>query len=93
MRRILIAALCLNSAVAAAAVTCDQLGNIALTTERLRNQGYSLPALLDEADKVAAAESMTPQETASVREVVVLTFNSDRSPLEIRQKCKEPVKK
>ena len=37
--------LLLNCAPAAAAVTCDQLGNIALATEQFRNQGESLQAI------------------------------------------------
>lgn len=74
---------------AGAAVTCDQLGNIAQTTEQLRNQGYSLEAVLAEADTLEVSDKLSKQEIARVRDTVDQAFRRTRTPLEILQDCKE----
>ena len=80
---------CAATAPASGAVTCDQLGNIALTTEQLRNQGNSLVAVLAEADKLEASDNLSKQDIARIKQVVEQTFKRDRTPLEIRQECKD----
>ena len=76
-------------APAAAAVTCDQLGNIALATEQFRNQGASLPVILAEADKLEAENSFSKADMASIRQTVQQTFDRTRTALEIRQDCRD----
>jgi hypothetical protein len=82
--------LCLCCAPAAAAVSCDQLGAIALATEQFRSQGESLPAILAEADKLEAGNGFSKADMASIRQTVQLTFERTRTALEIRQECRDP---
>ena len=89
MRLVLALIACLDCSAAAAAITCEQLGNIAFTTEQLRNEGYSLPAVLNEADKLETSDKLTKVEVARVREVVEQAFSLTRTPLEILKTCKE----
>jgi hypothetical protein len=77
------------SVAASAAVTCEQLGNIAQTTEQLRNQGYALESVLAEADKLEVSDKLSKQDIGLVRKAVDQTFKRDRTPLEILQECKE----
>ncbi len=79
----------LYCAPAAAALTCDQLGNIALVTEQFRNHGESLQAILAEADKLEANNSLSKAEMALIRQTVQQTFDRTRTALEIRQECKD----
>ncbi len=72
-----------------AAVTCEQLGNIAFTTEQLRNQGYALETVLAEANKLESSEKFGRQDIGRVREVVEKTFSRYRTPLEIVQECRD----
>ena len=89
MRVILFVISCLSCVAAWAAVTCDQLGNIAQTTEQLRNQGYSLESVLAEADTLEVSDKLNKQEIARVRDTVDQAFRRTRTPLEILQDCKE----
>ncbi len=89
VRLIVYLAFGLNCAVASAAVTCDQLANIAFTTEQLRNQGYSLPVVLAEADKLESSDRFTVAELDRIKGVVERVFNGSRSSLEILRECKE----
>ena len=88
MRAIIFMTACLLNGVAAAAVTCEQLGNIAQTTEELRNQGYALESVLAEADKLEASDKLSKQDIGLVRKTVDQTFKRDRTPLEILQECR-----
>ena len=88
MRAIIFMTSCLVSVVASAAVTCEQLGNIAQTTEELRNQGYALESVLAEADKLEASDKLSKQDIGRVRKTVDQTFKRDRTPLEILQECR-----
>jgi hypothetical protein len=81
--------LLLNCAPAAAAVTCDQLGNIALATEQYRNQGESLQAILAEADKLESGGNLNKEDMVRVRQTVQESYDRTRTPLEIRRDCKE----
>lgn len=87
----LIAALVLgfNCVVAAAAVTCEQLADIAYATQQLRDQGYSLTVVLAEADKLAASDKITAAEFNRIRDVVEKAFKRIQSPLEVLQECKD----
>ena len=89
MRLIKIMILWSYCAAAAAAVTCDQLGNIALATEQYRNQGESLPGVLAEADKLESTNNLSKEDMVRVRQTVQQTFDRTRTPLEIRIECKD----
>ena len=89
MRLVLAFIACLYGSAAAAAITCEQLGNIAFTTEQLRNEGYSLPTVLNEADKLETSDKLTKVEIARVREVVEQAFRLTRTPLEILKACND----
>lgn len=73
---------------AGAAVSCEQLAEIAYATQRLRDQGHSLQAVLAEADKLEASGKFTAGELERVKEVVDTAFKGGRSPLEVLQECK-----
>jgi hypothetical protein len=79
----------LYCAPAAATVTCDQLGNIAQATEQYRNQGESLQSLLAEADKLESSDKLSKGDMVRVRQTVQQSFDRTRTPLEIRQECKD----
>ena len=89
MRAILFLASWFFCVAAPAAVTCEQLGNIAQTTEQLRNQGNSLASVLAEADKLEASDKMSKRDIGRVREVIDQTFKRTYTPLEILQDCRD----
>lgn len=89
MRLIKILILWSYCAAAAAAVTCDQLGNIALATEQFRNQGESLAVVLIEADKLESSNDLSKADMVRVRQTVQQAFDRTRTPLEIRKDCKD----
>ena len=93
MRLTVVMIACLYSSAAAAAITCEQLGNIAFTTEQLRNEGYSLPTVLSEADKLETSDNLSKVEIGRVRDVVEQAFGRTRTPLEILQACKEAARR
>jgi cell division protein FtsB len=80
--------LLLICAPSVAAVTCDQLGNIALATEQYRNQGEPLQVLLAEADKLESG-GLTKEDMVKVRKTVQEAYDRTRTPLEIRKDCKD----
>jgi hypothetical protein len=88
VRSTLYTILLLYCASSAAAVTCDQLGNIALATEQYRNQGEPLQVLLAEADKLESG-GMTKDDMVKVRKTVQESYDRTRTPLEIRKDCKD----
>ena len=73
----------------AAAVTCEQLANIAYTTQQLRDQGHSLAVVLAEAGKLGSSGKFTRAELDRIKDVVEDAFKSIRSPLEVLQECKD----
>ena len=89
MRLVVSLVLGFNCAVAAAAVTCEQLAEIAHATQQLRDQGYSLTVVLAEADKLAASDQFTAAELDRIKDVVEKAFKRIQSPLEVLQECKE----
>ena len=88
MRPTLYIILLLNCAPCAAALTCDQLGNIALATEQYRNQGEPLQVLLAEANKLESG-GMSKEDLVMVKKTIQETYDRTRTPLEIRKDCKD----
>ena len=77
-------------AAASATVTCEQLANIAVMAQQLRDQGYPLAAVLAEADKLEASDKLTAAEIDRIRNVVEQAYlGSIRAPLDILQECKD----
>ena len=71
-------------------MTCEQLANIAVTAQQLRDQGYSLAAVLAEADKLEASDKLTAAELDRIKDVVEQAFKgSIRTPLDILQQCRD----
>jgi hypothetical protein len=88
MRLVVFLALGFNCAVAAAAVTCEQLADIAYATQQLRDEGYSLTVVLAEADKLASSDKFTAADLDRIKHVVEKAFTRIQSPLEVLQECK-----
>lgn len=89
MRAIVFLTAWLACGASMAAATCEQLGNIAYTAEQLRNQGYSLAAVLAEADKLETSDNWSKQDVGRARQAVEQAFTLTRTPLEILQQCRE----
>jgi esterase/lipase len=89
VRLILFLALGFRCVAAPAAVTCEQLADIAFSTQQLRDQGHSLQMVLAEADKLESSKKFTADELDRIKDVVVTAFKSIRSPLEVLQECKD----
>ena len=82
--------LAVGPALAAAAVTCEQLANTAVAAQQLRDQGYSLAEVMAEADKLKTSDKLTAQEVARVKEIVEQAYNGSlRTPLDILQECRD----
>jgi hypothetical protein len=86
-------AIALICATASADVTCDQIGRLALSTERLRDEGYALPKVTAEIDKLVATEKFSAREVADIRKAVNDAFLRARTPNEIVLECIEKTKK
>ena len=93
VRLIIFVVFALQGAAAAAAVSCEQLGDIAYATEQLRNQGESLAAVLAEADKLELSGKFTRDELDLIKGVVDRAFKSIQSPLEVLQSCRDKLKR
>jgi hypothetical protein len=89
MRLIIYSILILQCAPAVAAISCDQLGNIALATEQYRNQGEQLQIIMAEADKLETANNLSKEDMMRVRQTVQQSYDRTRTPLEIRKDCKD----
>lgn len=89
MRVVAFLVLGFNCAVAAAAVTCEQLADIAYATQQLRDDGHSLATVLAEADKLESSGKFTAAELDRIRDVVEKAFKRAQSPLEVLQECKD----
>jgi hypothetical protein len=72
---------------ASAAVTCEQLGQIAMSTERLRDQGYSLPEIATEADRLEATKKFSADEMFNIRKVINDAFLRVRTSNETLVEC------
>ena len=80
-------------ATASADVTCEQLGQLALSTERLRDQGYALPGIAGEIDKLIASSKFSPSEAAEIRKSINDAFLRTRTSNEIVLECLDKSKK
>lgn len=89
MRATVYIMLVLYCSSAAAAVNCDQLGNLALATEQYRNEGVPLQVLMGEADKLASDGKMSKDDMQRIKKTVQESYDRTRTPVEIRKDCKE----
>ena len=93
MRLLACFVLVIYGAAASAEVTCEQLGNIAYATQQMRDQGYSLPVVQDELEKLQTNNKFSAAEMTRIRDVADQAFKGGtRAPLEILQDCKEKEK-
>jgi hypothetical protein len=72
---------------------CEQLAEVAVVTERLRNESMPLADVMREADRLEQSKRFTEAEIARIRETIEKTFNSVRSPNEILLDCRMNSKK
>jgi hypothetical protein len=94
MRLLACFALVIYAAAASAEVTCEQLGNIAFATQQMRDQGYSLPVVQDELDKLQTNNKFSAAEMTRIRDVADQAFKGGtRAPLEILQECKDKARR
>lgn len=84
-----LAALLLQIDGAQAALSCAQLGGIAQTTVRYRDQGYSLSQLLANADELQQGGKLTPREILTVKAVIEESFKDDVNPEEVVETCRQ----
>lgn len=85
-----LAAACMASALpAAAAVSCEQLGQLALSTEQMRDQGVSLEQISRDLDALAARGQLSAADAAAVQKAVRDAFLRTRSPNETVLECRE----
>ncbi|HTD89914.1 MAG TPA: hypothetical protein VK663_04575 [Burkholderiales bacterium] len=73
---------------AGAALTCEHLVAVAQTTLTLRDQGYSLAAVLAEVERGELRQTLDAQEINLLRQVVRISFTSEYTPREILEACK-----
>ena len=69
-----------------AAVTCEQLGEIAYVTERLRDNGTSLAEVMQEADRLEA-ERFSDGDMLAIRETIENAFKRTRNTNETLVEC------
>lgn len=92
LRLIVCAACGFHPALSSAAVTCEQMADIASATEQLRNRGESLSVVLAEADKLESSGKFTTAELNLIKNVVERAFKSIESPLEVLESCRKKLK-
>jgi hypothetical protein len=78
---------------AIADVSCEQFGQIALSTEQLRDQGYALADVMVEADRLAASGKFSTAEMFALRKVISDAYLHARTSDEIFVECREKTKK
>lgn len=74
---------------AASAVSCEQLGQLALSTEQLRDQGISLEQINRDLDALAARGQLSAADAAAVQKAVKDAFLRVRSPNETVLDCRD----
>lgn len=90
VRLVILLAFGLNCAVAAAALTCEQLANVAYATQQLRDQGNSLADVLADADRLKETDKLNDQDLERVRDIVGEAFSGGSSmPIEFLRECKD----
>ncbi len=75
-------------ATAGAEMTCEQYGEIAQQTIRLRDQGASLSRLLADVERGEMKKRLTAHELGVVKEVMRASFNGVLSPGEAVEACR-----
>jgi hypothetical protein len=78
---------------AAAAVTCEQLAEIAYVTERMRDNGTPLAEVMLEADRLEAGKRFTALEIADIRDTIDNAFKRIRNTNETLLECRAKTKK
>ena len=81
--------LLLVCAAAGAEMTCEQYGEIAQQTIRLRDQGASLSRLIADLERGEMKQRLTARELAVVKDVMRASFNALLSPGEVVEACKQ----
>jgi hypothetical protein len=81
--------LLLPCALARAEVTCEQLVAISQQTVTLRNQGVSLPKLLDDTEDVEMKRRFTPTELEFIRLLISESFVGAYSPHDVSEACED----
>ena len=76
----------------AAAVTCEQLGEIAYITERLRDNGTPLSDVMADADRLEADKQFGGADLEKIRETIHAAFNRIRNTNETLLECREKIK-
>lgn len=74
-------------------VFCEQLAEVAVVTERLRNESMPLADVMREADRLEQSKRFSEAELATIRDTIEKVFNSVRSPNEILLDCRMNTKK
>ncbi len=80
-----------NAAVAA--VSCEQLAEIAFVTERLRDNGTSLTEVMGEADRLEASKRYSAVELAGIRDTIENAFKRNRTSNETLVECRARLKR
>ncbi len=80
--------LLLVCAAAGAEMTCEQYGEIAQQTVRLRDQGASLSRLLADIERGEMKQRLTAHELGVVKDVMRASFNGMLSPGEAVEACR-----
>ncbi len=81
------------SGPAPAAVSCEQLADIAFVTERLRDNGTPLAEVMQEADRLEASKRFTALEVAGIRDVIESAFKRIRTSNETLLDCRAGIKR
>ena len=88
MRILTVIFLFLYCAATGAEMTCEQYGEIAQQTVRLRDQGASLSRLLADIERGEMKQRLTAHELGVVKDVMRASFNGVLSPGEAVEACR-----
>ena len=93
VRWLAVPTLALLCSAAPAAVSCEQLAQLALSTERLRDQGYPLAQITQDIDGLVANGQFSAIEIAGMQKAVKDAFLRARTSNEIFVECRESMNK
>ena len=82
----------LAAGVHAAAVTCEQLGEIAYITERLRDNSTPLADVMADADRLES-DKFGGADIEKIRDTIHAAFNRIRNTNETLLECREKIKR
>jgi flagellar motility protein MotE (MotC chaperone) len=83
----------LAARVHAAAVTCEQPGEIAYITERLRDNGTPLADVMADADRLESDKKFGGADIEKIRETIHAAFNRIRNTNETLLECRKKIKR